>query len=196
MIHVEKIEIINNTYPSNVLKKNFVVKCESVNLFVGNQGCGKSTLLNLLRLNHSDIALKLTENALLNGVDTFYFDTENDNPRTKDPQLFTKTNGDDIGIGYAGAIMTRFRSHGEVLERFIFNPLSSAQNCVIIIDEPEAGLSVTNQLKLIKAISTAVQNNCQLFIATHCYPLIMNFNVISLEHYVKMKGSDFIKLVS
>ena len=38
--------------------------------------------------------------------------------------------------------------------------------------------------------------NCQFVIATHCYPLINEFNVISLEHNKQMKGSDFIKLVT
>lgn len=60
---------------------------------------------------------------------------------------------------------------------------------------PESGLSLTNQFKLIEAINIAVSNNCQLFIATHCYPLINAFDVISLEHNKQMKGVDFINLI-
>ena len=130
------------------------------------------------------------------GVNSFYFDSEKMNPRTTDPEYYTKPNGEDVGIGYRGALLSRFRSHGEVLQEFIFKPLASAKNCVILLDEPESGLSLTNQFKLIKAINKAVENDCQLFIATHCYPLIQSFDVISLEHNKQMKGTEFIDKVS
>jgi ABC-type multidrug transport system ATPase subunit len=193
MVFVEKIELISQTYPgSNVLSKDFNVECSDVNLFVGDQGCGKSTLLKLLQTNHSDVKLTFSDYVKKNGVDTFYFNSEIDNPRIKDPELFTKPNGEDVGIGYGGALISRFKSHGEVLEKFIINPLLNAKKCVILLDEPESGLSITNQFKLIDAIKTAVNNNCQLFIATHCYPIIEQFNVISLEHNQQMIGVDFI----
>lgn len=193
MVFVEKIELISQTYPgSNVLSKDFNVECSDVNLFVGDQGCGKSTLLKLLQTNHSDVKLTFSDYVKKNGVETFYFNSEIDNPRIKDPELFTKPNGEDVGIGYGGALISRFKSHGEILEKFIINPLLNAKNCVILLDEPESGLSITNQFKLMDAIKTAVNNNCQLFIATHCYPIIEQFNVISLEHNQQMIGVDFI----
>lgn len=196
MIYLESIKIKNNSYPgSNVLKKGFEIKCSDVNLFVGNQGCGKSTLLNLIQQNHSDVEFKISEYAIKNGVNTFYFDSEKDNPRIKDPTLFTKPNGQNVGIGYGGALASRFKSHGEILQHFIITPILKAKDCVIILDEPESGLSITNQLNLIKAIKLAIENNCQFFIATHCYPLIEAFDVISLEHKKHMKGIDFINLV-
>ncbi len=196
MIHVEKIKIKGNTYPgSKVLKKDFEIECDNINLFVGNQGCGKSTLLNLLQQSHKDIEITLSENVIKNGVNTFYFDSEMDNPRVKDPMLFTNPSGTSKGIGLGGAIKSRFQSHGEVLENFIITPLMKAKNSVIFLDEPESGLSITNQYKLIQAINKAVENNCQLFIATHCYPLIQSFNVISLEHNERMNGNEFINKV-
>ena len=152
MLHIEKIKVINKTYPSNILKKGLEIKCGSVNLLVGNQGCGKSTLLELLQKNHPDIKLTLSENVLNKGIRSFYFNSETDNPRVKDPVLFTKPSGADIGIGYGGALASRFRSHGEVLEEFIIEPLLKAKDCVILLDEPESGLSITNQFKLINAI--------------------------------------------
>lgn len=196
MIYVEEIKIVGKTYPSAaVLKKNFKMKCSSVNLFVGNQGCGKSTMLNLLQQSHKDLEIKLSEYTIKNGVSTFYFNTETDNPRVKDPQLFTTISGKDVGIGYVGALYSRFRSHGEVLVDFVIEPLLKAKDSVIFIDEPESGLSITNQFKLIEAINVAVSNNCQLFIATHCYPLIMQYDVISLEHNKQMTGKRFIKKI-
>lgn len=194
-MHVEKIKIIDNTYPSNVLQKGLEFECDAVNLLVGNQGCGKSTLLKLLHQNHKDVEITLSEEVIKKGISTFYFDTESGNPRLTDPQLFTNPNGTNKGIGMRGALMTRFESHGETLKRYTVDALSKAKDCVIFLDEPESGLSITNQFKLIESINGAVKNNCQLFIATHCYPLIEMFDIISLQHNKKMSGIEFIKLV-
>lgn len=196
MIYLEKIKIVNDTYPgSTALQKNFKINCSDVNLFVGNQGCGKSTLLNLIQKNHPDIQITLSEFTEKHGVDSFFFDSEKDNPRIKDPSLFTTISGENVGIGFGGTLRSRFMSHGEILQEFIISPLLTTKDCVIILDEPESGLSLTNQFKLIEAINIAVSNNCQLFIATHCYPLINAFDVISLEHNKQMKGVDFINLI-
>lgn len=196
MIHIERIKIVGNSYPgSHVLKKNFEIKCSDVNLFVGNQGCGKSTLLQMLQKNHMNLELKLADHVMDEAVDSFYFDSEKDNPRVKDPNLYTDAQGRNIGIGYGGGLASRFHSHGEVLEQFIIGPLMKAKNSVILLDEPESALSLTNQFKLINAINTAVENKCQLFIATHCYLLIEKFNVISLEHKKQMSGHMFISKI-
>lgn len=193
MIFLEKIKIMNQTYPgSHVLDMDFEINCLDVNVFVGAQGCGKSTLLTLLQRNHSDIKITLSKEAMKNGVQSFYFDSEKDNPRVKDPELYTTPTGDNVGIGYGGALVSRLRSHGEILEQFIISPLMKAKDSVILLDEPEAALSIENQFKLIKAIKTAVKNNCQLFIASHCYPVIEAFDVISLEHSEHLSGKQFI----
>lgn len=195
MIYIEKIKIQDKQdYPgAEVLKKGFEFECSDVNLFVGNQGCGKSTLLTLLQKNHPGLEITISEYTKKNGVNSFFFNSELDNPRVKDPEMFTTPGGGSIGIGIGGALASRFMSHGEVLESFVINPLREAKNCVIILDEPESGLSITNQFRLIQAIKEAVKNGCQLFMATHCYPLIKEFDVISLEHYEKMSGTEFIE---
>ncbi len=196
MIYLEEIKVIDKTYPgAHVLKKSFSIQCSEVNLFVGDQGCGKSTLLKLLQQNHSDIKIKLSESAIKNGVSSFYFDSEKDNPRVKNPELFTRPGGENIGIGYGGALASLFQSHGEVLEKFIIGPINKAKDCVILLDEPESGLSITNQFKLVNAINNAVKRNCQFFIATHCYLLIEKFDVISLEHKKQMSGTEFIEKI-
>lgn len=195
MIYIEKIKVIGNSYPGSHVLQEVDFTLSDINLFVGDQGCGKSTLINLIRLNHGDIDLKMTEHTIQNGVDSFFFDSEKDNPRTKDPIAYTKPTGESIGYGYGNALASRFKSHGEILEHFIISPLLKAKDCVILLDEPESGLSITNQFKMINAIKTAAKNNCQLFIATHCYPLIMEFEVISLEHNMKLNGKDFINKI-
>lgn len=195
MIYIEKLKIQDKqNFPgADVLKKGFEFECGDVNLLVGNQGCGKSTFLTMLQKNHPGLEITISEYTKANGVNSFFFNSELDNPRVKDPELFTTPGGESVGIGMGGALASRFMSHGEVLESFVINPLNKAENCVVILDEPESGLSITNQFRLIQAIKKAVKNGCQIFIATHCYPLIKEFDVISLEHYEKMSGSEFIE---
>jgi predicted ATPase len=195
MIYVEKIKIVNKTYPGNVIRKNFTFECEDVNLIVGNQGCGKSTFLKMMQQNHKDLELTLSDFTIQHGVSTNYFDSEKDNPRIKDPQLYTNAAGINVGIGYGNALMSRFSSHGEILVKYTVEGLKQAKNCIMILDEPESGLSITNQYRLVDSIKEAVQNNCQLFIATHCYLLIKEFNVISLEHHKKMSGEKFLEKI-
>jgi predicted ATPase len=115
----------------------------------------------------------------------------------KDPENYTNHGGTSKGYGYGNAIIARFKSHGEVLEPIVIAPLLTAKDSVILLDEPESGLSITNQFRLIDAIKIAVENNCQFFIATHCYPLIMAFDdIISLEHRKQMTSAEFIKRAS
>lgn len=196
MIYIEKVTIRDKTHPgTGKLKRGFEFDCGHVVVFVGEQGCGKSTMLNLLQKNHSDLKIKFSDHVLKNGVKHYYLNTELDNPRIKHPQMFATPSGSDKGIGFGVALQSRFRSHGEVISDLIIKPLEKFRDCVVIIDEPENGLSITNQFKLIKAINKAVKNGCQVFIATHCYPSIQEFNVISLQHHKCMSGAEFIDKV-
>ncbi len=99
MIYIKSIEIVENYYQTNNIKLGFKFDCSDINVFVGEQGCGKSTMLKMLRSNHSDLKIELTQWTIENGVETYFFDTENDNPRIKDPNLFTSASGKDKGIG-------------------------------------------------------------------------------------------------
>jgi predicted ATPase len=94
------------------------------------------------------------------------------------------------------AVKSNFQSHGEVLKHYTIDAIFKAKDCVIILDEPESGLSITNQYNLIHEIWRSIKlNRCQFFIATHCYPLIDAFDVISLEHSRYLSGSNFIEKV-
>ena len=197
MIHLKKIKIIETSegYGEEVLKKGFEFECGHVNLLVGDQGCGKSTLLSMISKNSKHLEITLADHVIKDGIQSYYFDTEKDNPRVKDPQMYTSLAGKDEGIGYVGALASRFRSHGEIMENMIIGPLKDARDCVVILDEPESGLSVKNQFRFIAAVNAAVERGCQFFIATHCYPVIQAFDVVSLEHSKTMRGVDFIKKV-
>lgn len=197
MTHIESIKIVRTgEYPgSHVLKVGSIYGLSSVNLIVGEQGCGKSTLLSMIQSNDSGLKLKLSENATKNGIESFYFDSERDNPRIKDPNCYTKINGENVGIGYGGALLSRWKSHGEVLVNFTVNAISKAENCVVLLDEPELGLSIRNQYRLVEEIRKATERGVQFIIATHCYVLIDQFDlVISLEHGKYMSGEKFLNL--
>jgi len=191
MNHVTKIKVLQD---HRTLKEGFEFNCSSINLLVGDQGSGKSTLLGLLRDNSDLLEISLSDYCLTNGVSTFFFDAEKDNPRMKDPQLYTNPNGTDKGIGYTSALISRFQSHGEIIRDFVITPLIQANDCVMFIDEPESGLSIRNQFKFINEIKEAVERNVQFFIATHSLPLIQSINeVISLEHQKIMSSLEFIE---
>ena len=72
-------------------------------------------------------------------------------------------------------------------------PLRKVANCVVMLDEPEAALSLKNQYQLCQVIKEAVKRNTQLVIATHCLPLIQEAEfVYSLEHETWMSSTKFI----
>jgi Predicted ATPase len=195
MIYLEQLKLKNHNYPgSRVLPLDHVFEFDDVNLFVGNQGTGKSTLLSLIqKAGNEYVDFKISNCTVKHGVETRYFNSETDNPRITDPQMYANMDGSNKpGIGMAGAIAARFQSHGEVLAPFILKPLKSFKNTIIILDEPEAGLSIHNQYKVIDAIKVAVKNGNQLFIATHCYPLICRNDVYSFDTFEKMSGTKFI----
>ena len=173
-------------------KKNDRYFFQNITLLVGEQGCGKSSLLRCLQ-KQEYLDVQLTDLGL-KGVDTFYFDFEKDNPRVKDPRLFSNVDGTNRGIGLGNAVISRFKSHGEILKNYSINGLRKAKDCVIFFDEPESSLSIRNQFKLIQEIEMAVKRNCQFIIATHCFPLIESQgNVLSLEHNSWMSSKDFIE---
>lgn len=194
MIHIKHIKIVKNS-GYHVLKPGFEFDCMDVNIIVGDQGSGKSTMLKKISMEHPDFKFVNSDEVNKFGIDTRYFDSEKDNPRMVDPRRYTTTGGESVGYGYGNALLSRCKSHGEVIAPIVTNALRNFKNQIVFLDEPESGLSITNQFKLIESVKIAVDNGCQLFIATHCYPLINNFDVISLDHFKVMKGSTFIKKI-
>lgn len=193
-IHIKKIKF---TEDYRCFKKDQSFELQNLNLLVGDQGCGKSTILEQLRdcgqRKKSKIKIELSEESLKKGINSFYFDFEKDNPRIKDPQLFTNVDGTNKGIGFRNALAQRFSSHGESLVNFSVEGIKKAKDAVVILDEPESSLSLRNQYRMIKEIEKALERNVQFLIATHCYILINNFsNVLSLEHMDWMSSREFI----
>ena len=192
------IKNINITVSYRCLQAGTTIDLEQITLLVGEQGTGKSTILDALASISQGkcpkyISTELTEKAMAEGVDCFYFNTEKDNPRVKDAQLYSTPSGQDKGIGTRAALMSRFQSHGEVIKAFTIDPITEAKDCILLIDEPESGLSIRNQYLLSRTIHEAAQRNVQFIVATHCIPLIESVNkVYSLEHREWLPPEEFI----
>jgi len=173
------------------LIKDTKIELQPITLLVGEQGTGKSTLLELIQRN--EINYKLTELGE-KGVETFYFDSERMNPRIQDIDDFTNPNGTNKGVGLAYGLMTRFKSHGETLREYTVDRIKDAENCILILDEPEAALSLSNQYKLVDEFKKAIDRNVQLIVATHCLPVIQSFNnVFSMETMEWVGSKEYIE---
>ena len=188
-MYIEQAKIISK---HRCFKKGQKFEFRCTTAIVGDQGCGKSTLLKGLQAQDKFLNIQLTHLGL-KGVNSYYFDAEHMNPRTTDPNLYTKANGEDKGIGYAGSILSRFKSHGEVLKVYTVDCLKKAKDSVVLLDEPESGLSLKNQYKLWVEIKAASERGCQVILATHSLVIIQSVeDVLSLEHGKWMKSEDFV----
>ena len=89
---------------------------------------------------------------------------------------------------------TKYQSHGEVLSVYSIDALKQAKDCVVLLDEPETALSVRNQFRLANEAQRAVERNCQLFLSTHCIPLIESVDeVLSLDKKKWVSSTKFIE---
>lgn len=150
---------------------------QGINLIVGNNGTGKSTMLRLLNTSNilatpNDIELILNNPNEI--IDTRFFDSEKDNPAIK-----------NSGNESMFEVMSHFKSHGETVLPII-EYIGQMQKTIIMLDEPEAGISLRNQQKLVKVFEQATLYN-QLIIATHSYVLIK-----SQEQVYNMKSKKWI----
>lgn len=188
--YLEAVELKEDRY---CLNKGLRIEFQPITLLVGEQGCGKSTLLSLLQENSDIIEVHISDFVKMNGVDTFYFDSERMNPRIQSLDMFSNPDGTSRGIGLGSAMQSHFMSHGEVLKQFTVNRIKDAKDCVLFLDEPESALSLRNQYKLAGELKKAINNGVQVIVATHCLPVIESVeNVYSLEHLQWMTSEEFI----
>jgi predicted ATPase len=174
-MYLEKFTLKDKLYTINPFEITFQ---KDLNIIVGENGSGKSTLLKLLtdiNFNKGEKIITLTEECKNHGAETMFFDTEKHNPRIKEDC------SNDKNIGYT--LHSRFCSHGQSLFPII-NHIKKLKNTVIFIDEPESGISLSNQLIFLDSIKEAIKNNCQIIISTHSYVLIKNVkNVFDMSTF-------------
>jgi predicted ATPase len=168
-----------------------------VNLLVGDQGCGKSTVLQIIctlggvqRAFWKHRPVNAKDVAILAGDQTpmrvFAHDFENDSARTA-PSF------DTMGmLGTQASLAMITMSHGEA-SLAIGRLISELKDQLIILDEPDAGLSPRSVLTLADSFKKAAANGCQIIAAVHNPWLIEEFEMVfSVEHGKPMLSKDFL----
>lgn len=166
MIFLKRIRLEKAVPP---LKRGLEIVFEnSLTLVTGRQGSGKSTLLNLV--SGRDGRRGNCLQAVTEGEGLIYFmDSEHDNPRIGDSM---KSHLDLAGL--AMSLNSRERSHGEVILEHVTGLLGACANegnAIVLLDEPEAGLSMESVSKVAKAMKRLSRKN-QLIAVTH-HPLLL-----------------------
>lgn len=154
-----------------------------INLLCGDNGCGKSSLILAMTEKHrTKVAIEMS---VENECTFYYLDTEKHNPRTVSDVRNSHMTIDTV-------ISSKFGSHGETILPLV-RAAGKAKNTIIFLDEPEAGLSIRSQYKILESLLKAQRNGCQLFVSTHSAILMEAIGeVLSLEHKKWMNSQDFI----
>lgn len=157
-------------------------------LLTGENGCGKSTLLHsiyyAMRGEEVEGFVYKVENKV-NCPRVFLFDAEHHNPRMH-PELFANNPQMREFIQMA--------SHGQVmlsLFRETFPALP--EGTMLLLDEPEMALSVSNQRRILKMLLELVdQKKFRILCATHSPVLIdaPETYVINLDNYINRNVPD------
>jgi predicted ATPase len=143
---------------------------DGFNIVVGENGSGKSTLLHLMTDNETSGLKDFRKIEYEPGSNFRFLDTEKQNPRIQSSSQFSVNLRYEIG--------SHFISHGEAMLPLV---LASKEfnDIVLIIDEPEAGISLQNQKKIFDTLQKIChENNCQVIMTTHSYVMIKNIDKV------------------
>ena len=137
---------------------------DGLNVIVGENGSGKSTLLYLLTTDDFKELPSIRSIDHEPSIEFRFLDTEKHNPRIKTDCSESKNIGFEIG--------SHFWSHGETMLPLVLAS-KDFKNIILFVDEPESGISLSNQKKIFEGLQKAsIKNNCQVIITTHSYIII------------------------
>jgi predicted ATPase len=184
-----------------------------VTFIVGENGCGKSTLLEAIatawgfnpeggtinfrfstRASHSDLHkhLKLVK-SIRRPKDGFFLRAESFfNLATNIEEMDAEPAEAPPVINSYGGNSLHEQSHGESFLTLLLTRFGG--NGLYILDEPEAALSPTRQLSVLRRMNDLVLKNSQFIIATHS-PILMAYpsaKILALDHtgFVEMRYED------
>jgi len=158
---------------------------DGLNVIVGENGSGKSSILKLMTETKGADGgphKKLVRIDYEPGTCFRFLDTEKCNPRLKTDLEQSPS------IEYE--IHAHFVSHGEAMLPLIL-AAEEFKDIVLIVDEPEAGISLKNQKKIIDAFKKiATKNSCQIIVTTHSYVIIRSVDEVFSMDAKKWIPSD------
>lgn len=162
-----------------------------VTFIVGENGTGKSTILEAIAVAYGFNPEGGTKNFSFSSRNTHsdlyeHIKIIKGTTRPKDGFFFraesfynVASNIDDLDSIVPGNFLSLYggkslhsQSHGESFFSLFINRFS--KRSLFILDEPEAALSPSRQLAMIRRIDELVKSNCQFIIATHS-PIIMAY---------------------
>lgn len=139
-------------------------------ILVGFCGCGKSTLIEVIagKSGKKEATHKLEKG---DGFPSKFhlFDAEKMNPRI-------------VGTISEITVASMASSHGEAIGSIIKAIDKIEDPCTFIFDEPESGLSMQEQFKIVKTIKRALDKGHAIIAATHSPVIMAAFETVYGPH--------------
>ena len=159
---------------------------DGLNVIVGENGSGKSTLLALLTDTDNSEENKARRTIDYEPVEFRFLDTEKQNPRIKGDCSNSKN--------ICFEVYSHFMSHGETMLPLVLSS-KDFKNIILFVDEPESGISLSNQKKIFEGLQKAsIENNCQVIITTHSYVIIkMTSTVFCMDNKQWIASNEYLK---
>ncbi len=174
--------------------QNFKIFFEKgTNVLVGDQGAGKSSLITLIseigRKKDAAKAILQLEKSDLRSLNLKMFDFERNNPRITNSRS---------KIGSNLSFTSRYKSHGEVTNLILTSLAALLTEAgrppfTLLLDEPDANLSIRSCLKLLKLLKTVENSGHQVILTAHNPIVIDGFSkVYDMEKRCWTTPSKFI----
>lgn len=185
------IESLTFTSDYRCFKKGRILRFEpGLNVIVGANGAGKSTIVQAVRapVEGRQFGRRNPWRVLRSGDGpVLAWDSETDNLRTLS----------HFGEDMMAQVTSMYRSHGEsniaALLRLIAPVRTSDVAGTIVLDQPEAGLSLANVAGLTRVFADLVGRGWQLIVVTHHPDLIAaSPTVLDLDRGRRVKSVTYL----